>query len=429
MSRAFSRERAGRIGVELEWLVYAGAEADSAPAAPGIGTGTPDRTSDTSEQKQIIVDHPAAVLDRGDQEDRPVLPAGGTISREPGGQLELSTLPADSLGACAHNAAADLAALRAWAGRRGLTLRGHGLDDRPPRLRVTDPRYVALDRYYRNIGAGPVLLCSTASVQVNVDAGDGSAGWRGRTRRWALANGLGPVLTAMFANSPAVQDGVPVRSARQLLRLRTDPARSGPLPLAAEPRALWAEYALATRVVSVRSPGTGTWDAPPPGLTLRTWLRGAGPRPVYAADVFNHLKSLVAPVRACGHLELRMIDAQPDDDWVVPLAVVGALLDEEGASEAAWRLVTAVLPRPGRALWLRAAADGLSDPELAAAARTVMAIATAGLARLDAPPWLRDAVAAYADHYTARGRSPADTRSAGYAVRPVSHEEVHGAVA
>ena len=41
-----------------------------------------------------------------------VLPGGGTITTEPGGQLELSSAPATSLGGCVAAAGADLAALR-----------------------------------------------------------------------------------------------------------------------------------------------------------------------------------------------------------------------------------------------------------------------------------------------------------------------------
>ncbi|HEY5833176.1 glutamate-cysteine ligase family protein [Streptomyces sp.] len=382
IAHAFSRDHPGRTGVELEWLVHA-ADAPARPVTP------------------VEIE---AALDRIGGG----LPGGAALSLEPGGQLELSSRAARSLGECAENTARDLAVLREATAGRGLVLLGSGLDHRPVHLTVRAPRYVALSRYYEQFGdAGRTLLCGTASVQVNVDAGDASDGWRGRSRRWALTNALGPVLMAMFANSPAVLRGTRVRSARQMLRLQTDPARSTPPP-AGEPRTSWAEYALDTSVVSVQCPATGRWDVPSPPFTLRRWLRGDGPRPVRTADVFHHLKSLVAPVRATGHLELRMIDAQPDDDWVVPLAVVAALLDDEAASDAACRLVGAWPVRAGRPDWVYAARTGLSDPTLAAAAQTVIRIAADGLTRLDTPPWVRAAVERYADTYTLRGLSPAD---------------------
>ncbi|MDT0441697.1 glutamate-cysteine ligase family protein [Streptomyces johnsoniae] len=344
------------------------------------------------------------------------LPGDSLVSLEPGGQLELSTRPAGSLSACVERAATDLATLRALATAQGLVLRGAGLDDRPPRLRIAHPRYLALDQYYRQVGGqGRALLCSTASVQINVDAGDHSSGWRGRNRRWALVNVLGPVFMAMFANSPTNVRGRQVRSGRQVLRLATDPARSGPLPPSDDPRSLWAEHALGTRVVAVRSPENGVWEVPCGRLTLRRWLRGGGPRPVHASDVRAHLKSLVTPVRACGHLELRMIDAQGGDDWVVPLAVVAVLLDDAQSSDAVWRLLGASTVASGRTGWRRAAETGLSDPALAMAARTVMHVALEGLPRLGVPSWALDAVERYADDYTLRGLSPADRRPAGSA--------------
>ena len=44
-----------------------------------------------------------------------VLPSGAPLTTEPGGQLELSSLPADSLADCVRATVDDLAALRAAA--------------------------------------------------------------------------------------------------------------------------------------------------------------------------------------------------------------------------------------------------------------------------------------------------------------------------
>jgi glutamate--cysteine ligase len=384
-SHALSRDRVGRIGVELEWLV----QAVDAPA------------------RRLTVAQLSPLIGAGEE----LLPAGSTVSLEPGGQVELSTRPASSVVACIEAAARDLAVVRTRAAGSGLRLLGLGLDDRPPALVVRMPRYSALKRYYGAFGSSAdTLLCNTASIQVNIEAGDESEGWRGRFRRWFLANALGPTLMAMFANSPAAFPGTadPARSGRQTVRLRTDPLRTGPLPQGDDPRSVWTRYAMDTRVIAVRCLATGAWQPPPAGLTLRRWLRGEGPRGVHATDVFEHLKSLVAPVRACGHLELRMIDAQQGDDWVVPVAVVAGLLDEELASEAAFQLVRASPQSMTRRYWLHAARVGLADPALAMRAQAVVGIARAGLLRLGVPAWLVAAVDHFAERYTLRGRCPAD---------------------
>ncbi|MFF5980723.1 glutamate-cysteine ligase family protein [Streptomyces olindensis] len=390
----------GRIGVELEWFV--------------LPVDDPTRRPVRDELAYL-----------GRLAEAP-LPRKGRISWEPGGQLELSGVPHDSLGECVEAVAADLAVLRTRARSAGMRLLGGGLDTRPPHFTVALPRYQALRRYYAHFGSqGDTLLCNTASVQVNVDAGDGSDGWRGRSRRWLITNSLGPVLMAMFANSPVSsgRDGweETVLSGRQLLRLQTDRFRSGPLPRGGDPRDAWTRYALDAGVVAIRRsawPRSGdahppaTWTAAPPGMSLREWLRGAGPREVRADDVFHHLKSLVPPVRACGHLELRMIDAQHADDWAVPVAVVAALLDDEPTSDAAAALIAARSLAPGPQDWIDAARRGVANPSLADLARSVMALALSGLERLGVSPALYHRVERFAETYTLRGFAPAHLRCA-----------------
>ncbi|KOG85757.1 glutamate--cysteine ligase, partial [Streptomyces varsoviensis] len=92
---------------------------------------------------------------------------------------------------------------------------------------------------------------------------------------------------------------------------------------------------------------------------FRAWARGGWPRPPTADDLAYHLTTLFPPVRPRGHLELRMIDAQPGDDgWLVPLAVTAALFDDPVAAETAYRAVKPLadtagsLPAPGNPLWL-----------------------------------------------------------------------------
>ena len=87
----------------------------------------------------------------------------------------------------------------------------------------------------------------------------------------------------------------------------------------------------------VREPDSADWTAPP-GLTFRDWLRDGGSgtlRAPTSEDLDYHLSTLFPPVRPRGHMELRMIDAQPGDGWIVPAAVATALADDERAADAA----------------------------------------------------------------------------------------------
>ncbi|MYT34280.1 MULTISPECIES: ergothioneine biosynthesis glutamate--cysteine ligase EgtA [unclassified Streptomyces] len=344
------------------------------------------------------------------------LPLTSALTFEPGGQLELSSLPATSLTACVEAVSADLARVRPVLRELDLVLAGHGHDPwQPPRRVLTAPRYDAMEAYFDRRGpAGRSMMCRTASVQVCLDAGYEEPGPLGLGRRWLLAHLLGAVLAAAFANSP-LAEGRPTgyRTTRQAIWARLDPGRTLAPPQDVEPRTAWARYALDAPVMCVRRPD-GPWDAPE-GLTFREWARSGVPRPVTLEDLDYHVTTLFPPVRPRGHLELRMIDAQPGPDgWIVPLAVTAALFDDPAAAEFAYRTVKPLAetagwqPPPENPLWRTAARAGLTDPELHAAAVACFDAAQEALPRLGAAPEIRAAVAEYVERYVARGRCPAD---------------------
>ncbi|HEY3955104.1 MAG TPA: ergothioneine biosynthesis glutamate--cysteine ligase EgtA [Streptosporangiaceae bacterium] len=402
----------GQVGVELEWLVSD--ERNPALRVP------PDR-----------VMHALAGLTTGNP--HAALPGGGKLSTEPGGQLELSSAPAPSLGGCIAAAGADLATLRDATREAGLRLTGYGIDPHRPPERVLDlPRYAAMEQFFDRRGPeGRMMMCNTASVQVCVDAGQDAQGASGYRSRWRLLHAIGPVLVAAFANSPQ-RDGEVAgwRCGRQAVWARLDPSRTR-APAGAEPvpgqdhggevdpRDAWASYALDAELMCIRRDGTAGWEAPP-GLTFRDWLRGAGERRPTADDLAYHLTTLFPPVRPHGHMELRMIDAQPADGWVVPTAVVTALLDDPRAAEAAmaatepvWAQagpVTVTDKHNGASPWLQAAKHGPADARIGRAARACFEAADAALSRAGAPAAIRHAVAAFAERYVLRGRCPADDR-------------------
>ncbi|WP_329126516.1 ergothioneine biosynthesis glutamate--cysteine ligase EgtA [Streptomyces sp. NBC_01465] len=344
------------------------------------------------------------------------LPLASALTFEPGGQLELSSLPAASLTELIDSVSADLDAVRGSLRTAGLTLTGNGQEPWRTRDRVLRaPRYDAMETYFDRHGtAGRAMMRGSASVQVNLDAGHEEPGPLGHGRRWQLAHLLGAVLVAAFANSPR-SDGRSTgwRSTRQALWADLDPLRSLAPAAQREPRAAWTEQALDTPVMCIRR-DEGPWQVPT-DLTFRGWLRGGGPRPPTRADLDYHLTTLFPPVRPRGHLELRMIDAQPGEDgWIVPLAVTAALFDDPAAAETVYRAVKPLaetagsLPAPRNPLWRNAARRGLADPELHAAAAVCFATALEALPRLGASTAVRDAVAEFAARYVVRGRCPAD---------------------
>ena len=247
--------------------------------------------------------------------------------------------------------------------------------------------------------AGRVMMASTASVQICLDAGADAADV---ARRWALTNALTPVLVAAFANSP-LRLGLPTGHAcsRQDIWSHIDPTRTT-APRGADPAEAWARYALDARVLLVRR-DPEPWVAGP-GMTLREWVAGTTPwgQPTYD-DLAYHLSTLFPPVRPHGWLELRAIDALPDDLWPVAAAVATALVEDPKAADTA-RDATAGLDGHLH----RAAGDALRDRDLRRAAEHCFLAALGALPRLGAEPSLVELVDDYADHYVALGRTPAD---------------------
>ena len=398
-----------RIGIEIEWLVRDARD-------PAIGVSAQRITDAMS----VFAASPG--LPTGSSPG--VLPSGAPLTTEPGGQLELSSLPADSLADCVRATVDDLAALRAAADDAGLELAGFGLDPlRPPRRILELPRYAAMEAFFDRGGPwGRQMMCTTASVQVCLDAGDDSAGTSGYRHRWRLVHALGPVLVAAFANSP-LRGGRPTgwRSSRQQVWSRMDPGRTRPPLLGSDPREAWARYALEAELMCVRNEGSADWSAPA-GLTLLDWVRGddgGRMRPPTAGDLEYHLSTLFPPVRPHGHFELRMIDAQPGDGWIVPLAVVGALFGDERAGDEAMAAVERLWAGHGPAgewpgggpdgnPWPRAARLGPADAEVAAAGRACFAAARSALDRMAMPAPITAAVDDFIERYVDVGRCPAD---------------------
>ncbi len=393
----FSGGGDGRVGAELEWLTF--------PAG--------DRRSRVD---LSTLDALAAEVAS--------LPAGGNLTFEPGGQVELSSQPDTDLSSLNRAVAGDALVLRGGLDRLGVEASAIGLDPIRPDTRVLDgSRYVAMQAYFDAEGpAGRSMMCGTASIQVNLDVGQPSA----RAGRWSLAHAVGPVLAAAFANSPFVA-GCPsgLRSTRLARCLTMDPTRTaavahGPRSGSTwhQPAAAWADYALNARVMMVRR-DDGRLRQPDfepvlEPLTFSEWMTRPDGGPVSAAtgrplgfpgldDLAYHLTTLFPPVRPKGWLELRMIDALPDPWWRVAVAVPAVLLNDPEAAEAA---TMATSPTAG--LWEEAARCGLAHPLLASAAQACFGAALAGLDRAGTDTDTMDACVAFDDRFVARGRCPAD---------------------
>ncbi len=331
------------------------------------------------------------------------LPGGSRLTFEPGGQLELSTLVAPTIGAACTALDLDLAAVRGALGTHEMGLLALGVDPIRAGCRVVDAaRYRAMEAYFDAQGPeGRQMMTGTAALQVNLEAG---ADLEERSARWQLANALGPVLLAAFANSP-LRHGRPTgrRSSRGRVWAGIDPSRTRRPATSGDPIAAWTDYALDARVMMICLDPD---HAVPLGeaLTFRQWLTG-GHRLGYPTieDLHQHLSTLFPPVRAKRWLEVRVIDALDDPWWRVAVAVTTALLDDPTAAA-----VAAEATATTATLWEEAATDALTHHALGDAAAACFEAAVDAFDRLSVDDTTCQAAAAYRTRFIDRRRCPAD---------------------
>ena len=375
----------GLIGAELEFLVSHRDDPTLRPAlaelVEALGEHSPHSISPHS---------PALPL-----------PGGSAVTVEPGGQVELSSSPYPDAARLCSALAADAEVLGdRLAGRnlRPVTVAADPL--RAPRRLLDLPRYRAMEATFDRVGPyGRLMMTNTAATQVAVDAG--RAGGEVHAR-WALLHEAGPALVAAFACSPVLRGAPAGAWASQRMRawLALDPSRTrGPAHAGGDAGQEYARWALDVPLLCVRT-RTDTWAAPA-GATFADWVEGRldAVLPVRPTvdDLEYHLTTLFPPVRACGHLEVRYLDAQPGGTWRVPVAALEALLSGPAVLERARELVA---PTVGR--WQDAARTGLADDALRRAGAAVLALAAE-----NAPhPALAELVDRAADR-TAAGRAPA----------------------
>lgn len=373
--RSFYGRTRDRVGVELEW-----------------------HTTPSSDPYPVDVLH--EILTGAEP-----LPGGSRLSFEPGAQIELSSPALSSWADACDAVASDTSAASARLEREGIGIFAAGLDgDRSLDLRTDGARYVAMRSYFDRYGpAGGRMMCATAAIHLNLDAGDDAEG----TERWRAAHALGPTLVAAFANSASAHDRAVAWKSGRFDTWRTlDPSRTSPVANGHRPAESWAEYALDAQVMFIR--GADVYEPLDEPLSLRGWIED-GHRLGYPGpdDVAYHLTTLFPPVRPHGWLELRMIDMLPDPWWRVAVAVTTTLVCEGLARPAALEAASGT-----EELWDIAARCATEDPQLHASARACFEIALRQLERSHPDHPTTADVHEYYDRFVLPGRCPADEQVA-----------------
>jgi glutamate--cysteine ligase len=325
------------------------------------------------------------------------LPSGGTLTFEPGGQLEYSSPPFRSASALLAVLREIILPLRSAAAGEGIDLLAVGLDpynseEQAPML-IQARRYERMAEYLGRRGpAGARMMRQTAAFQISVDFDDEP--WL----RWRVLNAAAPFFVAIFANSPIYAgERTGHQSSRADVWRQLDPARTG-LPYHEEaPVQAYLDFALdAPAILLPAIDGEhrpfGDWLARG-NSTLEDWQ--------------DHLSTLFPEVRPRGHLELRSADAIGPEWYAAPLALAAGILYDSRTLRAAADL----LPSPDIGLLERAGRLGVHDADIAATSTDLFELALAGCAGLG-PSYFHpsdlEVAQAYFDRYTRRGRAPSD---------------------
>jgi glutamate--cysteine ligase len=270
--------------------------------------------------------------------------AGGAISLEPGGQLELSGAPLKSLHETCAETNTHLDQVSEVAKEIGAGFMGLGYH---PTARLEDVpvmpkgRYGIMRRYMPRVGGlGLEMMFRTCTIQVNLDF----ASEADMVKKFRVGLALQPIATAMFASSP-FREGRPngFLSYRGHVWTDVDNARSGMLPWVFEDGMSferYVDYALDVPMYFVYRDGTYHDVA---GKSFRDFLARKLPGLEKAeptlADWADHLTTIFPEVRLKKFLEMRGADGGL---WrricALPALWVGIYYDGT-ALDAAWDMV------------------------------------------------------------------------------------------
>lgn len=311
----------------------------------------------------------------------------GSITLEPGGQLELSGAPLETTHDTCREFRRHMAELREICEPLGivwLSLGFHPFARLPELPRVPKLRYGIMENYLPTRGSRPLdMMFRTCTVQANLDYSSEADA----IRKLRVGLALQPITTAMFANSPCYEGHLGSRlSERADVWLHMDPDRTGLLPFAWERDMSFQRYVEWALDVPMFLIKRGAHVFPNTHQTFRTYLReGSGGQRATHGDWKTHLNTLFPEVRLKNTLEMRGADAQPTDLVCAMPTLWKGLLYDDLALDQAERLISplsaASLDKQRPAIARDALGARLLDRSLQEWASDVVQIACDGLDR------------------------------------------------
>ena len=313
---------------------------------------------------------------------------GANVSLEPGGALELSGAPVESIHQTCDEVNTHLREVKEISDEIGVGFIGLGAaptwshEEMPL---MPKGRYKLMDAYMGEVGtSGRTMMRRTCTVQVNIDFGSEAD----MVQKLRVALALQPVATALFANSPFFENKVnDHKSWRARVWRHMDDARTGMLPFVFDEGfgfEAWVEYALDVPMYFVYREGQYINAL---GQSFRDFLKGdlpalPGETPTLS-DWADHLTTCFPEARIKKFLEMRGADGGP---WrrlcALPAFWVGLCYDQSSL-DAAWDLVKGWDAETREELRIQASRDGLQAQvgkiNMHDLAKEVVAISEAGL--------------------------------------------------
>ncbi len=266
---------------------------------------------------------------------------GANVSLEPGGQLELSGAPLETIHATCNEASEHLNQVRTIAEELGAGFIGLGAapnwtEEMMPIM--PKGRYEIMTKYMKSLGKfGTQMMYRTCTIQVNLDF----SSEQDMIKKFRTSIALQPLATALFANSPLFNGkSTGYKSWRSRVWRDLDANRTGMLPFVFEDGMgfeRYVDYALEVPMYFVYRNGKYINAA---GQSFRDFLRGElpalpGELPLFS-DWADHLTTIFPEVRLKQFLEMRGADGGP---WnricALPAFWVGLLYDQNSL-DASW---------------------------------------------------------------------------------------------
>jgi len=265
---------------------------------------------------------------------------GGSITLEPGGQLELSGAPLENLHQTCKETGAHLNQMKHVISDLEIGMLGLGFQPiwgRDDISWMPKGRYKIMREYMPKRGnLGLDMMLRSCTVQVNLDYADEPD----MVRKFRTSLALQPVATALFANSP-FKDGKlsGLKSTRAHVWTDTDPDRCGVPEIVFDSGfgyEAWIDYILDVPMYFLHR-GDDYLDVS--GLSFAEFMAGRltgfeGQYPLLH-DFEDHITTAFPEVRLKGYLEMRGADSGSwNNICALPALWVGTLYDDEALARA-----------------------------------------------------------------------------------------------